>query len=151
MSQEAVNTLHRYFIWANRMRIHFDEVLSKRSSTPQKEFQIDSRLYMSYWYAGLYVVIEGWKELRLHDTTIDQLLASQNVAHLKRYRHGVFHFQKKYNDSRFQEFIEQGEKPVQWVRLLTSEFSRWFLWTLRGAKSTQPIAPADQATRRPGG
>jgi hypothetical protein len=49
---------------------------------------------MSYWYAALYVVIEGWRDLGLADATIDALLQSPNVDLLKRYRNGVFHFQK---------------------------------------------------------
>jgi hypothetical protein len=30
--------------------------------------------YMSYWYAALYVIIEGWKKLDLRDEAIDRLL-----------------------------------------------------------------------------
>ena len=49
---------------------------------------------MSLWYGGLYVVIEGWKELGLSDPHVDDLLRSSNVELLKRYRHGTFHFQR---------------------------------------------------------
>jgi hypothetical protein len=146
---ESIITLHRYFIWANRMRIHFEEIVARNSGiiTNTKDFLINSTLYMSYWYAGLYVVIEGWTGLKLHDTVIDELVKSPNVALLKRYRHGVFHFQKKYNDTRFREFIEQGEKPVEWVRQLTSELSRWFIDRFNSPRAAQPVVPADRATR----
>lgn len=60
--------------------------------------EIESFLYMSYWYGGLYVVIEGWQRLKLSDDIIDNLLISSNVQLLKRYRNGVFHFQKEYID-----------------------------------------------------
>jgi hypothetical protein len=83
-------TLHRYYIWANRMRTHFDEVISKGMLDGKAE--IESFLYMSYWYGGLYVVIEGWRELKLTDNTIDILLQSPNVELLRRYRNAVFHF-----------------------------------------------------------
>lgn len=40
-------------------------------------FADDPGIFMSYWYGGLYVVIEGWKELGLHDPEIDQLIEPQ--------------------------------------------------------------------------
>jgi hypothetical protein len=106
LNQKALNSalgsLHRYYIWANRMRVHFDDKLLVVSEQLRKaperytyEF-IEANLYMSYWYGGLYVVIEGWQRLRLSDSTIDELLASPNVRLLKKYRNGVFHFQKAY-------------------------------------------------------
>jgi hypothetical protein len=81
------------------MRTHFDEVLSR--GAPVGEAEIESFLYMSYWYGALYVVIEGWRELKLADTGIDNLLESPNVDLLRKYRNGVFHFQADYNDKRF--------------------------------------------------
>ncbi len=111
------------------MRTHFDEVLKKSSENKitNDQFEIESRLYMSYWYGGLYVVIEGWKRLKLVDVAVDQLLESRNVGLLKRYRHGVFHFQPKYNDKKFLDFIVEGENCVEWIRQLNQEFGRFFL------------------------
>ena len=76
---------------------------------------------------GLYVVIEGWKELKLHDPVIDGLLTSPNVDLLRRYRNGVFHFQPEYMDKRFRGFVEEGTEPVAWVRELNKQFGRFFL------------------------
>src|SRR5215216_841211 len=42
--------------------------------------------YVSYWYAALYVVIEGWKDLSLRDPTIDALLAATHTDTLRRFR-----------------------------------------------------------------
>jgi hypothetical protein len=120
-------TLHRYFIWANRMRTHFDEILNREQFSYEGTAQIESFLYMSYWYAGLYVVIEGWKALELSDTVIDELVNSPNVELLRRYRNGVFHFQRNYNDQRFDEFMTQGTDEVAWVRSLNEQFGRYFL------------------------
>jgi hypothetical protein len=127
-------TLHRYFIWANRMRTHFYDLLAKERDPSTGTAQIESFLYMSYWYAGLYVVIEGWQELHLSDSVIDGLLQSPNVKLLRRYRNGVFHFQSDYNDQRFEEFMTQGTDEVAWVRVLNEQFGRYFLEQLnRGA------------------
>lgn len=69
--EQPIFSLHRYYMWANRMRVHFgeklpvlDEQLKKDASLFTNE-EIDANLYMSYWYAGLYVLIEGWRQLHL--------------------------------------------------------------------------------------
>jgi hypothetical protein len=131
MGKDKLMTLHRYFIWADRMRLHFDNVLLSKNKLDPKLFSIDSFLYMSYWYAGLYVVIEGWQELKLQNQTIDSLLKSPNVTLLKRYRNGVFHFQKEYMDKRFTKFMNEGENCVMWVRELRKAFSDYFLEKLK--------------------
>ena len=124
-----VFALHRYFIWANRMRVHFDGLLGKHE---RPGWQVETRLYMSYWYGGLYVVIEGWQELNLSDPEIDRLLSSRNVSLLRRYRNGTFHFQKLYDDDRFMDLITKGENVVTWVQNLHDELDRFFLdWLAR--------------------
>lgn len=132
LSPEII-TLHRYFIWADRMKVHFDEVLKKFGSeavsgdpTKKKE-GIEIFLYMSLWYATFYVLITGWQELKLSDEKIDTLLQSKNVDLLRRYRNGVFHFQKDYHDERFMKLMKEGEDVANWIRDLRDEFSRWFL------------------------
>ena len=121
-------TLHRYFIWANRMRTEFDAELEKKArGATVGVFPIEAHLYMSLWYAHLYVVIEGWNALHLEDRTITALLESPNVALLKRYRNGVCHFQRKYFDERFMGLISEGENVVAWIRTLNREFGRFFL------------------------
>jgi hypothetical protein len=86
----------------------------------------DPGIFMSYWYGGLYVVIEGWRELGLTDSTVDRLLKSPNVELLKRYRNGIFHFQKQYFDERFTGFMESKDS-VPWVRELNLAFGTYFL------------------------
>jgi len=128
--------LHRYWMYANRMRDYFEKALvnpdwlklaEEHKAFPQLAFIIhDPGIFMSYWYGGLYVVIEGWHELGLTDPTIDKLLESPNVALLKRYRNGVFHFQKNYFDERFTGFMGS-QDSVPWVRELNLAFGSYFL------------------------
>lgn len=125
---KEVHTLHRYFIWSDRMREHYKSTLGTGKIDVASENGISTLLYMSYWYASLYVVIEGWKELKSHDQPIDRLLENkQYVDLLKRYRNGIFHFQKKYFDERLMNFIKEGEKTAIWAKSLHNEFSRYFL------------------------
>jgi len=150
-ADDPVFALHRYFLWANRMREHFDEVLRRVKPGglvfASEEF-IESYLYMSYWYGGLYVVAEGWNALGLTDPEIDGLLATRTGRRiegprkergepaelvdetvldvLKRYRNGAFHFQRDYFDNRFLEFMKL-DQSASWARALNRAFGRYFL------------------------
>ena len=73
--------------------------------------------------------MEGYRELGLSDPVVDSLLKSSNVDLLRRYRNGVFHFQKDYFDSRLTDFYETRD-TVDWVRELTKEFGRFFIQKL---------------------
>jgi hypothetical protein len=116
------------------MRTHFDEILQKISELENhqekndeaKKFEIESFMYLSLWYATLNTVIEGWQELGLKDPGIELLLQSNNSKLLKKYRHGVLHFQRNYFDQRFVGFMESNDS-VEWVRNLNKEFGRYFL------------------------
>ncbi len=133
-------SLHRYFIWCDRMRVHLEAVLEKAEPTGNPGLDIEHFMYMSYWYGGLYVVVEGWKELGLHDAEIDKLLDSPNVDLLRRYRNGVFHFQKDYFDNRFYDFMTVGADTVKWIRSLRDEFSRWFLNWAKSRRESQKVS-----------
>ena len=111
------------------MRTHFYELLENKEKIKPERFDIEAVMYMSLWYASLYVVVEGWQELKLKDEKIDELLQSENIALLKRYRNGVFHFQKVYKDKRFDE-LDQKKEAVEWIVKLNKEFGRYFLQEL---------------------
>lgn len=129
---ETIITLHRYYIWANKMRDHFDLLINTKNQIEEYRYEIEAVMYMSLWYACLYVVIEGWQELRLSDDVVNKLLESEYVQKLKRYRNGVFHFQKEYKDIRFEE-LDKEKGAVEWIRKLNSELGRFFLQELQGA------------------
>lgn len=126
-------TLHRYFIWSSVLKSHFDETLAGFAARGEacsltSDEGIKAYAYMSYWYAALYVVVEGWQRLGLHDELIDELLDSPNVELLKLYRHGVFHFHEDYFNRRLTlPLIDRGDAPVAWVGDLSTQLGRWFL------------------------
>lgn len=134
MDTSALAALHRYYIWTNRLREWFDRSLADWGSPKASDFLMwftdDPGLFMSHWYASLYVVVEGYQELGLRDTKVDALLTSPNVDLLRRYRNGVNHFQKTYFDSRFVDFMGTADTP-QWTRDLNRELGRFFIQTLR--------------------
>ncbi|MCK5588863.1 MAG: hypothetical protein KAI16_00950 [Candidatus Pacebacteria bacterium] len=128
---QDINTLHRYYIYAISMKSHFEEILKNEQNT--KEQQIMRDMYMSLWYGMLYVVVEGWQQLKLTDEKINKLLKSNNIKLLKRYRNGTFHFQKNYNDDRFKDFFNE-PTTVEWSRSLNKHLGRWFLENLKKQK-----------------
>lgn len=130
MINDSIITLHRYYIWANKMRVDFYGFLKNKDKISKINFEIESVMYMSLWYGLLYVVIEGWQSLKLKDQIIDDSLKSKYTRLLKRYRNGVFHFQKKYNDERFEELCREKE-AVEWITKLNKEFGRFFLEKLK--------------------
>jgi len=118
---DGILVLHRYFLWANQMRLHFLQEVGKHE--PEEAIMYP---YMSYYYSGAYAVVEGWRELGLSDPAIDDLLRSPNVDLLRRYRNGAFHFQREYFDPRFRDFIGEGGS-ARWIANLWQALDGWFL------------------------
>jgi hypothetical protein len=125
-------TLHRYFIWADAMRSHFDREVTKRQDSASKEHElgVEEFMYMSLWYAQLYTVIEGWHETKQKDSKVDELLnQTDNISLLRRYRNGTAHFQKDYFDSRFTNFVSKDGSTL-WIRESHEALSNYFLQRL---------------------
>lgn len=128
---DPIVSLHRYFIWAGHFERSFQAAVLEKgafAAHDTKSFFTDDRgLNMSYWYSSLFVTIEGYRELKLVDSVVDGLLASDNVALLRRYRNGVFHFQRDYFDDRFVNLMSNGQSIVGWVQDLHRELGRFLL------------------------
>jgi len=130
---EELLSLHRYFLAANQQRVQFEKLLGdhadQHGGAPvyAGENWNESWLWMSYWYAGVYVVVEGWRDLVLEDEEVDRLLASPNTELLRRFRNGTFHYQSKYWSEKVVELIRDGENVPQWAGDLNRMFGRYFL------------------------
>lgn len=119
MSPEE-NALHRYYWWAFSMYRQFTSERDKHGMSPE------SWMYLSLWFALLYVTVEGWKALLLQDDSVSALLAESGyVRMLRRYRNGVAHFQRTYWDIRFDEMISTPE-TAPWAENLTQAFGAYF-------------------------
>ncbi len=71
---------------------------------------------LEVFYGLIYVVIEGFRELRCADETVSVLLAKEDyVDLLRRFRNGVFHYQKDPIDSRLFDFMVREDSEI-WVR-----------------------------------
>ena len=111
------------------MRQHYLDVGRQVSPTPSFFDNPDAGrafMYLSYWYAGLYVVCEGWQNSKLSDPEIDDLLKSPHLGFLKQFRHGVYHYQADYFDKRFMNALMRGKDFDGWAESLTLAFARYF-------------------------
>ncbi len=137
-SHEKLLTLHRYFVWAGEMhsqllrifmrgndqrtvpvlRRVMKDIAKMKWPSKSKLDPLRTFLYLSYWYASLYVVIEGWNDLGLHDPSVDPLLRSPNVDLLRRYRNAVFHYQGRYYDEKFMTLMRAGQDVAAWTQTL---------------------------------
>src|SRR5439155_15941418 len=70
----------------------------------------------------------------------------QRLSLLKRYRHGAFHFQRDYFDSRFMEFQAE-QKSAIWVRDLSDALGRWFLEWFEARRT--PSTPSESSNYPP--
>lgn len=127
-------TLYRYFAIAAHMRDLFRRAVSAETLKSLSDstqlilfFWSAPGIYFLYSYAGIYLVIEGWRDLKLADAKIDLLLASPFVEKLRRFRNATFHYQRDPLSLKHLEFFgTEDEKTEQWLDELYREFERFF-------------------------
>jgi hypothetical protein len=131
---QKVSALHTYHCCCKQMRNLYCGMLNRWLKS--REEIIELHAYLGYWYAGLYVVIEGWKELKLNDPEIDKLLDSRYVDLLRKFRNGMFHFQETIEKL---YPMDETQGTGKWAEDLTDAFDRYFSQTHCGTKTeTRP-------------
>ena len=145
MSFPAPLSLHHYFVVAARMQHHFESNLVAVEECGVAALQ-DPNLaafelfsgprgnFMYYWYASLYIVVQGFRNLRLIDPRINALLASPNVKELRRCWNGVFHYQPDYFSATLLGPI-QSPNFIGWVRELMEAFCTYFAREIKPVES----------------
>ncbi len=110
-------SLSKYFsTWASYMRTEFDKIGIAESTEWNEPPSVRMFMFMSFLvrhtlHRGRRVA-RAWIERSGNRGTSE---VSSNVETLKRYRHGVYHFQRAYFDQRYMPFITTAGS-VQWVR-----------------------------------
>lgn len=109
------------------MKHHYEERVQRQgpAQSPAHDDWTEQWIYLSLWYATLFVTAEGWLEQKLKDSEIQRLLADEaKWKALRRFRNGVFHFQADYFDKRIVDFVALGGDSAAWVRALHSALGR---------------------------
>jgi hypothetical protein len=74
------------------------------------QLEADSLFYLSH--SALYVVLEAWQKLGFRDPKVDELLQSDLVPLLERFRHETFHYSGRF---RWTPFNYTGPDTLDWV------------------------------------
>jgi hypothetical protein len=117
-----VMALHKYFLNADFMRDVFIRRVNREQTPAEVDFatSMDDTIALSLWYATVYVVVEGWRDARLTDSEVDELLGDDRVEELRRFRNQIFHYQPEYDNPKLLEFLGTGDADVQeainWIR-----------------------------------
>lgn len=83
-------------------------------------------LRIAVWYSLLFVVVEGYRELKLEDARINELLANEKMNDaLRRFRNAVFHYQEDPIGPKLMTFLEAKESET-WAGQLHSAFKAFF-------------------------
>jgi hypothetical protein len=128
---QGILAFARYLSWADLLaRLYEDELTGETDTEDAADIrQQEWRRFglVCYWYGSLHVVVEAWDQLGFSDPVIDKLLAHPKDfrALLRRYRNGVFHFQRSLLDRKVLDLLEQGAPHVWWVRALHAELVRF--------------------------
>ena len=117
----------RYLYWSNILKCRFKDYIKSSNDVDDPDGWYSYAL-MSQWYASVWVVIEGWKEIKIKDDVIDRLLSGwpDYCDLLKKYRNVIYHYQSNVTDSRFVALLKKGDKHVFWIQVLFDEFQRFF-------------------------
>jgi hypothetical protein len=113
------------------------EALKVREPTTER-FEVE--MYLDYWYAGIFAVMEGYEKLGLADDDVENLRADPLYSKLRAYRAGTYHFREKYFDDDIRAFI--GEKQsASWMVNLDMALGRFLLTELQKRREARKARP----------
>jgi hypothetical protein len=134
MTQIDVPLLALYTHWVRadsikeRMRLEIPENGNTLPQSMQELGQQMSKIHaLEVLYGLIFVVIEGFRELNCKDERVEKLLTAEKyVDLLRRFRNGVFHYQKEPMDPRLVSFITR-EGSGEWIREMHAALGAFFM------------------------
>jgi hypothetical protein len=127
---EVLMAWGRYLYWCDIHHRHFKTCFDEDGGTKEVAEQLDQWRFValiSQWYASLWTVIEGWKEIGFKDALVDSLLDSSpdQCEMLRRFRNAIYHYQPELLEPRMLNFLEAQQAAI-WADTLHYEFQRFF-------------------------
>lgn len=123
-------SLHKHWLNADALRQVYLTKVPDYDEYPE-ELSEFAQMYSSFarlsvLYGLVYVVIEGYKELKLQHTEVDELLSEKEfVGALRLFRNSTFHYQKEPVPKKALKFLNMHESEI-WIRKLHSAFKTFF-------------------------
>lgn len=128
---EKLVALHKHWINADAIKQVVMIKIGGDSSNLSYEIRQLAEIHSSFarlsvLYGLIYVVIEGYKELKYTNEQIDTLLAQDDfIDALRLFRNATFHYQKKPISEKALKFLELEESEI-WIRELHIAFKLFF-------------------------
>jgi hypothetical protein len=127
---EKLVSLHKHWLNADAVKQVVTQKICKDSNIPIDLINLaeihSSFARLSVLYGLIYVVIEGYTELKYSNNKVDGLLAKDDfVDALRLFRNSIFHFQKQPIPEKVLKFLELNESEV-WIRELHNAFRQFF-------------------------
>lgn len=72
---------------------------------------------MSLWYSTLWVLAEGWQQLKIADSEVDAVLTKSYAAALRKFRNKTFHRQDRYPHPDLIAYVESENSVARIYRL----------------------------------
>jgi hypothetical protein len=117
--------LSEYWISAEHMR-RLTFAIKPKSPEEAKRDWHKFRTYHSYWLSALYVVVEGFIELELDKTKVQEI-TDERINTLKLFRNGCFHYQ---TDHKKQLKFLADDPNLDWAGRLHEQFRLYLVETL---------------------
>jgi hypothetical protein len=140
VSDHVLVTLHKYYLRAEYMRglasAAREQLVSKygmealRLNSPQTSERFHLEMFVDYWYAGIFAVMEGYEKLGLTVPEVETLCNDPLYQKLRDYRSGVYHFREKYFDDAIRELLADPTSG-KWLTELDMALGRFLLDELR--------------------
>jgi hypothetical protein len=137
---ENYETLRTYFKTANVVYKLWQIRMPAKGTAPKLSQARADGLYALFgvWLGTLQVVLEGWDELRISDTEIDQLLDhAVNRTRLRRFRNATFHYQETIRGPQHRGPYVALYETAGWIQRVHLALEKYFAVHLTRADVTQ--------------
>lgn len=118
-----IMSLDRHFIWADQFKQLHYEHLHEMEKIKADDFANaigifikPAGIYMCYWYASLYTVLEGLSEMKIVFPEIESDIADIKMP-LRLFRNVIYHHQAKYMDNRMFVIMENKDSRAKIKRV----------------------------------
>jgi hypothetical protein len=149
ITDHALVALHKYYLRAEYMRglagAARDQLVAKyggealQANGPRTFERFHLEMYIDYWYAGIYAVMEGYEKLALTIPEVEALRENPLFTKLRDYRGGVYHFREKYFDDAIRE-LPADPASAKWLTDLDMALGRFLLDELRKRREARERA-----------
>jgi hypothetical protein len=158
INDHALVALHKYYLRAEYMRglasAARDQLVAKygfealQANGPRRLERFHLEMYIDYWYAGIFAVMEGYEKLALTIPEVEALCENPLYTRLRDYRAGVYHFREKYFDDAIRDLLADPTSG-KWLTDLDMALGRFLLDELRKRREARERAnpPTDDEFR----